>query len=252
MDHRNHPHWDVLFQQMMPQATQAATDAATPSNPPPPAWVIFCQGSQDFLPFPALKSLIWQGENTLPIKEISASQLVLWDLPADSDQLNALLEHSQAQWVHVLGGKYRSIPLVRPSATYLEGLWRILYKRQSSGSAAVEIGLCMRGLATSRRVVLTGLICLETLQLVTCTLDSANDTLIVQTIQDPLSAISPGWSDPLLQRSCWHVFESALDEVHGFRQWLMTAPMSVIESKVFFEPMASPKPPIPTASALNG
>ncbi|MCA9799233.1 MAG: single-stranded-DNA-specific exonuclease RecJ [Cyanobacteria bacterium HKST-UBA04] len=254
IDHRQHPHSDGLFSQMM-QACQAPS--------PPSRWAIYCQGSQHYLPFATLADWVWPGTDALAEAgwpEALPLELILWDLPPGPAQWQAVLAYARQAiegaegmplTVHLVGGKYRHIPLVRPATTYLDGLWRLLMRcRSTRPNQPVPLGYLTHALATTPDVVWGGLACLERLDPLAGVLQVITETADVDDVgeageaggAEAIRIVLPDGVAPvvfdetdsamaaLMRCPAWQQFNGALGQVHRFRQQMMTAPLSVLES----------------------
>lgn len=192
---------------------------------------IFCEGTQQFLPVPMTEALFCKRNGSSP--EQPSRNLVLWDLPPDMASLVQLLRTQKPEVIHLFGGKYRKIPICRPYPDYLEGLNKVLqklWKEHSAESMTLELQRLAMMLSTTPRAILAGLGLLNRLGVATTRALPKEGRINVT-----LVSATGSLNKPLSELVEFISFQDAVDEVHRFREWLMVAPLSVIQSTVSLE-----------------
>jgi len=179
---------------------------------------IYCEGTQHYFPIP-----LGPQHFCTRLADGSAFQqghLVLWDLPPDQDSLQSLLKTYRPQIIHLIGGKYQAIPMARSPREFLQGSLSVLMKLPETRISLSQLEAL---LSSSRNVVMTALGVLNRLSYLTSRLN--NGQVEIQLHPQPTTA-QTDW-DSLLE---YQTFVNALGEVQQFRTWMMTAPLSVIQS----------------------
>jgi len=187
---------------------------------------IYCEGTQHYFPIPlAPQYFCTRMANGTHAPQ---GQLLLWDLPPDQESLQALLKTYQPQVVHLIGGKYQTIPLSRPPREFLQGTLAVITRMQQPQSTApfvVHLPQLESLLSSSKSVVMAGLSLLNRLSYLN--LRAMPETRQFEIHLNPASGNLQTECDSLIE---YQAFANALEEVQQFRTWMMTAPLSVIKS----------------------
>lgn len=189
---------------------------------------IFCEGTQHFLPFPVPENAICNRDGAPNETE----HLILWDVPPDMTSFLALLTAQQPKVIHLVGGKYQKMPLYRTPREVAEGFLKLLQKQaRQSGEATNTFNLAQlaASMSTTPLVVITGLSLLNRLNRIQTLVSSSGDDVNI-TLLDP-----PAESANMTELIEYMTFKGALDDVYGFREWLMTKPLNMIKSVVALE-----------------
>jgi single-stranded-DNA-specific exonuclease len=192
---------------------------------------IFCEGTHPLLPLPLPESLFLDRRHGSP--KVMPTDLILWDLPPDLATLEGVLKIQQPKTIHLIGAKYRKIPIYRPPQEFLDGFLKVLYrlvKQQGEEPFTIEIGRLAVMLSTTPQVVMTALGLLSRLQLLSLTV-LPNQAEIQIDLRPASETVTQNITEMIEYLS----FRSALQEVCRFREWLLTAPISAIKSTVSLE-----------------
>ncbi len=224
VDHRRRDEIDSFLNEVLLPAKDPDVKLATR---------IYCEGTQPFLPTPIPKSLFCTRQDVQ--FDVEIQRLILWDLPPDMEGLTQLLQRTSPQWVHLIGGKYQKIPIYRSTQEVLEGMFKVIQKlgrTQSSETSVVEVELShLSGLlALTPDVILSGITLLGRMEALQASLSPDSDALKI-TLLSPPRHMDAGF-ESLLE---FRVFKNALQDVYQFREWLMTAPIHLIQSSVNLE-----------------
>jgi single-stranded-DNA-specific exonuclease RecJ len=115
VDHRDRPHLEEFVGQLL---------TSTPSAR------LYNEGRPPKIPF--LKAEQVLGRNTLQ----PAGTLLLWDYPPTAADVLALVKATGASTVHLLGAKYKEVPLQLPCALFLKGVYQSVLALQQQGTLA--------------------------------------------------------------------------------------------------------------------
>ncbi len=191
---------------------------------------IFCEGNQQHLPIPLMESMFCQRNGQPP--ENRSQHMILWDLPADMTSFAQLIRTQQPRIVHLIGGKYQKMPIYRPPNAYLDGLYKTLLrlaKQQNQATFNIELGRLAMMLSTSQPVILNGLIVLSRANQIAIKVLPNQEVQVQLQPGDALANFNP------VDMLEYIAFKNALDNVHRFREWLMTAPISSIKARLALE-----------------
>lgn len=202
--------------------------------------LVFHEGRKPDIPF--LKESLLAGRFALR----PADELILWDLPPSSLLFRQMLQTVQPQVVHVVGGKYQSVPLFQPERNYLTLIIRALRQVQDeSGQETIEplvLSEFAARLATTEAVVSQGLVLLQTLQMLEMRLlpktESALEMDGAETLPPMAVRLLPGAGvnvANLSERLEFLLFQKAITEAARFRGWLLKSPLATIKA-TFYSP----------------
>ncbi len=164
-----------------------------------------------------------------------ADELILWDLPPSLVQLQAVLDAVRPEVVHLVGGKYQSVPLFQPENNYLKLIMQLLrreaadQKPQSEETTGQPMAMTLSSLtarlATTEPVVSHGLLLLEKIGFASLKAESIENDL---TLLVTLSAQMTSTLDYTTSLE-YCLFQKALREVGQFRGWLLKSPLDTIK-----------------------
>ncbi len=222
VDHRGRDEIEsFLNQTIIPSAGQRGADG----------YRVFCEGTQQNLPIP-MTTVDFCGRNGGKPEDLS-HHLVLWDLPPDIQSLLQLLQVQEPKIIHLVGGKYEKIPLYRPPQQFLQGFYKILQRLSTQNKlepVVITFSKLAMMLSTSYQAVVTGLSLLSRLGLVSISILSEQDTVKIALMSE-MTGEFPNINEMIE----YIAFRSSLQEVYQFREWLMSAPLNVIQSTVDLE-----------------
>lgn len=170
-----------------------------------------------------------------------AQELILWDLPPDLRTFQAILRQVEPLVIHMIGGKFQSVPVFPVVKDYLKVIFQILSKTegmQEGQPAPVSLDQLASQLSTTRMVMMQGLILLSRTGLISVSIPEAspeqvkNMTVMVQL----LPANARQTETDLSQTLEWAVFQQVLTEVGRFRDWLLSVPLDTIKTSVTLVP----------------
>ena len=208
--------------------------------------LVFHEGRKPEIPF--LKESLLAGRFALR----PADELILWDLPPSSLLFQQMLQTVQPQVIHIVGGKYQSVPLFQPERNYLTLMIRVLRQMQEeSGQETIEslaLSELAARLATTEAVVSNGLVLLQTLQMLEmCLLPKEEQpTELDETDTMPpirirlLPGVGANTSN-LAERLEFSLFQKAIAEAARFRGWLLKSPLATIKA-TFYSPSGLVEP----------
>jgi single-stranded-DNA-specific exonuclease RecJ len=180
--------------------------------------IIYHEGRKPEIPF--LNESLLCGR--LQVKP--ADELILWDLPPSADAFQRLLAWVQPEVVHLVGGKYQSVPVFPSEQNYLKLIAQIL--RKEGESQVLDLETFASQLAVTVSVVSHGLMLLEKLgMLESRLLDPANPQRLEVRLM-PQNASS----ESMVHRLEYVTFQQALREIGKFRGWLLRSPLATIKT----------------------
>lgn len=154
-----------------------------------------------------------------------AQELILWDLPPSAETLQALLKQVRPEVLHLVGGKYQSVPIFASEQNYLKLIVQIL--RRGPEQQTLEVPTLAAQLATTETVVTHGLLLLEKLHLLESSVAAAGNP---QTLHVRLLPQNASNQDDITRRLEYAVFQQALKAVGKFRSWVLKTPLVGIKS----------------------
>ncbi|WP_303673708.1 single-stranded-DNA-specific exonuclease RecJ [Vampirovibrio chlorellavorus] len=207
IDHRGRESIDVFIGQLMlPLQDQRSV-------------LIYHEGKKPDIPF-LNESLLKTRTQLTP-----AQELILWDLPPSAESFQALLKRVRPEVIHLVGGKYQSVPIFASEQNYLKLIVQIL--RRGEESQVLEVPAFASQLATTEAVVTHGLMLLEKLNLLeSCVAETGN----LQKLQVRLLPQNASSQEDITRRLEYAVFQQALKEVGKFRAWVLKTPIATIKS----------------------
>jgi single-stranded-DNA-specific exonuclease RecJ len=152
-----------------------------------------------------------------------AEELILWDLPPSALLLNQLLNTVKPEVIHLIGGKYQTVPVFPSALNYLKLILQVL--RREGEQCAIQPELVATQLAMTPDVILLGLVLLEKLGLLKAKYLPEEKTTVQIHLLPGGSALQlpPEWLEVKL-------FGKALQEVGKFRGWLLKTGLATIKS----------------------
>lgn len=202
--------------------------------------LIYHEGRKPEIPF--LDETLLSGR--LQLKP--ADELIVWDLPPSLALFQQMVSVVQPTVIHLVGGKYQSVPIFQPEQNYLKLIVQVLRRNldtqrqspsasalsdappESSGTQTVELVSFAAQLATSEAVVLQGLILLEKLGMLETRLPTPGNRAVLQIRLLTQNANS----DNIAERLEFMAFQQAIQEVGQFRGWLLKSPLATIKQAV--------------------
>ncbi len=207
IDHRSREAVDVFISQLMlPLQDQRSV-------------IIYHEGKKPEIPF-LDESLLC---SRLQVRK--ADELILWDLPPSLDDLQRVLAQVMPEVIHLVGGKYQSVPIFPSEQNYLKLIVQVL--RRETDSQTIEVGMFSSQLATTDTVVQQGLILLEKLGMLETRLAEPGNAqkLLVRLLPQNASK-----QDNIAERLEYATFQQALKEVGRFRGWLLKSPLATMKT----------------------
>ncbi len=191
--------------------------------------LIYHEGRKPEIPF-LDESLL---ADRLRVKQ--AEELIFWDLPPSLEQFQQVLNWVRPEVIHLVGGKYQSVPVFQSEQNYLKLLVQIL--RKENDPCELELESFASRLATSTAVITHGLMLLEKIGMLESRLARPGepDRLLVRLKPENASG------DAMHDRLEYVTFQQSLKEVGKFRSWLLSSPLDAIR-------MAVSAPAIPSLS----
>ena len=153
-----------------------------------------------------------------------ADELVLWDIPPSLSDFRQLLETVQPEVIHLVGGKYQSVPIFPSEQNYLKLIVQLL--RREGDSMVLETEPFAAQLATTTAVVTQGLMLLERLGMLEIRLVEPGNT---QRLQVKLLPQNASREEDITKRLEYAAFQQALKDVGKFRGWLLKSPLATIK-----------------------
>jgi hypothetical protein len=165
-----------------------------------------------------------------------AQELILWDLPPDLPTLHQVLRTVQPGVVHLVGGKYQTVPVFPVARDYLKVIYqaipRLAQKDESGAFYVITTSHLASQLASTRTVVYQGLLLLVKTGLITVSVEPESDERVRIEVKPPSAAIA---DNQITQSIEWLAFQHGLAEVGRFRDWLLSSPLALIKSSAIVE-----------------
>lgn len=153
-----------------------------------------------------------------------AEELVLWDIPPSLADFRHVLEAVQPEVIHLVGGKYQSVPVFPSEQNYLKLIVQLL--RREGDTMTLETDRFAAQLATTAAVVTQGLMLLERLGMLEIRLVEPGNTQRLQVRVLPQNASR---DEDITKRLEYAAFQQALKDVGKFRGWLLKSPLATIK-----------------------
>lgn len=170
-----------------------------------------------------------------------AETLILWDLPPDLATFQQVVSQVQPTLIHLVGGKYQSVPVFPVVRSFLKVIYQTLARQLSVQKASQSADQPMRvqfdslaaQLSSTPMVMTQGLVLLNKLGLVTVVEAGTEEASVT------IAATPPPTEEAFLQQSIEYIaFQQSLKEVGRFRDWVLQAPLDKIKSSVILVPYA--------------
>jgi single-stranded-DNA-specific exonuclease RecJ len=171
-----------------------------------------------------------------------ADELVLWDIPPSPADFRHVLETVKPEVIHLVGGKYQSVPVFASEQNYLKLIVQLL--RREGDSLTLETDRFAAQLATTTTVVTQGLMLLERLGMLEIRLVEPGDARRLQVRLLPQNASR---DEDITKRLEYAAFQQALKDVGKFRGWLLKSPLATIKLTLS-SPLVSPISDLVTGS----
>ncbi len=162
----------------------------------------------------------------------SAQELILWDLPPDFMVLQGMLETVNPKTVHLVGGKYQTVPVFQQAKDYLKVIFQMLRKEVNGATAPtpLEVAGFASRVAGTQAVVNQGLMLLETVGMIeTSVADSQSGSLAVAVNPSP----DPAKAQRMQEQLAFTMFQDGLKAVGDYRHWLLEAGVADIKARVY-------------------
>jgi hypothetical protein len=155
----------------------------------------------------------------------STDELVLWDLPPSMQDFRRVLDIVKPEVIHLVGGKYQSVPIFPSEQNYLKLIVQVL--RREGETITLEADNFAAQLATTTAVVTQGLILLERMGMLEIRLVEPGNAQLLQVRLLPQNA---NRDQDITQRLEYVAFQQALKEVGRFRGWLLKSPLATMKA----------------------
>ncbi|MBY0402604.1 MAG: hypothetical protein K2X66_01800, partial [Cyanobacteria bacterium] len=208
--------------------------------------LLFHEGRKPQIPF--LQEEIIAQRNTITASE----DLILWDIPADLEIFHHVIQSAQPKVIHLIGGKYQTVPVFPQVRDYLKIIYQTLMKQSAQGPSTTSDFLQIQfeeiasQLACTPSVIYQGLILLVKVGLVQieeilqtegygAKASSAKPSSAVLSFPPSQAQTNP-LGDPALEKSLeWVTMHQALNEMGKFRSWVIKSPIEKIKNLVMTE-----------------
>ena len=171
-----------------------------------------------------------------------ADELILWDLPPDREIFTQILTTVQPDMIHLVGGKYQSIPVFQTEGNLLKLMLQYISRATQAIEGPLKITPIQLAsqLSLSAQTILTGLSVLEKAAWLQTRLVAQGDAPLLET----KLAITPQakGQDPsqFAEHLEYGLFRQAMREAGQFRHWLLTHPLDKIQ--LVFDSSAQKEP----------
>lgn len=189
--------------------------------------LLYHEGRKPDIPFLS-EAIVCMRFNARP-----ADELILWDLPPDRQTLTHLLETVKPSVVHVVGGKYQTVPVFPVVGDYLKLLYRVMSQQaQQAGSATVPVQFSSLAsqLASSRLAMLQGLVVLGKLGMVSILPPPEGSPEEGALVQLAKQQSNRAGEPDIAQSLEWLAFQQTLQEIGQFRDWILKAPLETLKT----------------------
>lgn len=151
-------------------------------------------------------------------------ELIFWDLPPSAQEFKRIMDSVQPEVIHLVGGKYQSVPIFPSEQNYLKLIVQVL--RRETDTKTVDVEHFASQLATTATVITQGLILLEKMNLLETRLAEPGNT---QKLTVKLLPQNASTQDNITERLEYVAFQQALKEVGKFRGWLLKSPLATMK-----------------------
>lgn len=203
LDHRHRPHVADFVSQLLMQANENT--------------LIYNEGKTPRIPFV-------QASHIVSRQEVSPCEtLILWDLPPSQAILESLLTQSQAQTIHLVGGKYQEVALEMPLAVFLKAMHQGLFLLLKKANAPMPFSQLVSRFATSEEVLLASLAVIQ---------DQSDDFRCVEgdclTLHPQAQGVRDSYEDLDVRLPAVMLLERVRQQITQFRTYLLESPMSLL------------------------
>jgi single-stranded-DNA-specific exonuclease RecJ len=153
-----------------------------------------------------------------------ADELILWDLPPSAQEFKRIMECVKPEVIHLVGGKYQSVPIFPSEQNYLKLIVQVL--RRDPELQIIDVETFASQLATTSAVITQGLILLEKMTLLETRLAEPGNAQKLKVKLLPQNASS---QENITERLEYAAFQQALKEVGKFRGWLLKSPLATMK-----------------------
>lgn len=167
-------------------------------------------------------------------QQVKASeQLIFWDLPPTLEAFKSIVASTEADTIHLVGGKYQSVPVFQPEQQFLKLMVQWLHQqtaKQQQETLNFTVEELSTRLATSEAVINSGLILLHRLTLAEVFMtdaESQTKTLSIRINPNPPNTTN---ITNLLE---FDNFKASLNAVGRFRNWLLSEDVDTIKHVAF-------------------
>lgn len=196
------------------------------------AVLLYHEGRKPDIPF--LSDKILRTRYTLE----AAEELILWDLPPDAGVFEQILQTVKPSVIHLVGGKYQTVPVYPVVRDYLKVLFQCVMKLSTAHGSPefpVVFDELAAQLSSSRTVMIQGLMLLGRLGMVSIGIDDGDvsETAMTERARVRVNPQANRDAEKDIARSLeWVAFQNALGEVSRFRDWLLRAPLDTINASL--------------------
>lgn len=152
----------------------------------------------------------------------SVDELILWDFPPDRQTFETVMELASPSMVHLVGGKFQSVPVFQPEKNYLTLMLQVL-KKQSAAINPLELA---SQLSLTRQVVESTLVLLGRMGLIQTEIVDLEPLRL--NVHFPQAQPAMPALESLLE---YAVFRQSLSEMTTFRNWLLSAGLDSIRTQ---------------------
>jgi single-stranded-DNA-specific exonuclease RecJ len=201
--------------------------------------IIYHEGKKPDIPFLNEKLLCGR----LHVRQ--AEELIFWDLPPSVQEFKRVLDWVKPEVIHVVGGKYQSVPVFPSEQNYLKLIVQVL--RREGESQVIDVDQFASQLATTTQVITQGLILLEKLSMLETRLMEPGN---IQKLQVRLLPQNASRAEDMTQRLEYVAFQHALKEVGKFRGWLLKSSLATMKMTLSSSLVFQAPEPIPGSPAI--
>lgn len=216
IDHRQRPNLDTYLSELL---SNSAEDGGLAGVAP---ILVYNEGRAPAIPMIKAEQVVSR------LALAPADALVLWDLPPSRETLTAILAQVRPKTVHLVGGKYQTVPLQVGPPDFLKAIQTALQTwTQRSADQALPVAMLASRFATTEVVVLQGVSLLQQLGFVRVNFTaSSGDPASVAVLPGAVQPREGDWQQlPALES--W-LFEQATGQVTEWRKWLLNAELGEI------------------------
>ncbi|MDX2084125.1 MAG: single-stranded-DNA-specific exonuclease RecJ [Candidatus Melainabacteria bacterium] len=179
-----------------------------------------------------------------------AEALIFWDLPPDEATLRHILKQVQPTVVHWAGGKYHTVPLFPQPKDFIRLIYQATRPQavniQEGGEVLLQPARLATTLGTTPSVILAGLVLLQQMGHLQCSLPeaavplsaSAAETALLVRRCAPEADLKTALATTTATEATGAatlLFRQALGQVSQFRSWLLQTPLQHVQHMALLE-----------------